>query len=1048
MLDEMQQWRLVGGDAASRYVSRSVTERRFIVLAGVMFLLLGGDHQLRADFPSGAKVAVVCSGRASCTERLAVKEIRRYLYLRTGNLIPVIDADAELPAGIDLIVLGRKDTKLSQTVVQGDPSLRREIETLGSEAYRLKSLSRNGRKLLLIAGGDSLGALYGAYRLVEHLGVGFYLHGDTVPDEQIKLEIPSLDEQGKPLFSIRGINPWNNFPQGPDWWNQDDFKAVIAQLPKLRMNFVGLHTYPERWHAAEPTVWVGLPSDSDERGRVMFSNRSQYFTTVQTPEQGKKAFAAWPTGDYSFGGAQVFERDCWGPDVMTGRSPVPKTDEDCSTLFNETGENLAKVFTFARTLGVKTCVGTEVPLTIPVKLREKLQLQGKDPADPAVIRTIYRGTFERIMKTHPLDYYWMWTPEGGEPWQSPRALEQMAKDIVMAADVAKELGGPFQVAYSGWRIGSREDPLAFDRLLPSAIPLASLGELYGKRPVAEEFALMKKRPRWSIPWLEDDLSIVQPQLLVGRMRQDAVDALRLGCSGLLGIHWRTRGLGPNVSALADAAWRQDFRRTASEGDGVQIERTGGQALRIQGPIDGDDGDSVYRRIVVDPGVYRLRLPDGHYRVTLSFCEPTCHEPGERVFGIKLQERLVEEKLDLVARSGHHRSLDLAYDDIIVKDGSLEIRFLKYSDYLGMEGGEDRTTRLGYHGEPLIAAISAEGNGRVLRINCGGGISKDYSADPTFGREAGFAPVKDFYRTWARREFGQGVYREIADVFDQIDCRLPQVCGFPGSVTSNRRPWNQVAQEYAFVHQLAALQKRVKGLGNRDRFAYWLDTFGYMKAMAHVGCLLGELDGVMADVAREKTAEGKKSLAEQRALPIRRQLVDCWGQMVTLLLKTVSNPGEMGMVTALESVARQRNQWITKHDAALSGALGRNLPADCQPWKDYRGPNRVFVPTQRSLVTYREPIRIKAIVLARHEPSRVIVLWRPLGAGAFRQVELEHLARGVYTTKLPRQANGNDLEYYLEVLMQDGEKLTWPATAPALNQTVVVMPSEPLPGKKS
>ncbi|MEI8042463.1 MAG: malectin domain-containing carbohydrate-binding protein [Verrucomicrobiota bacterium] len=1019
---------------------------RSIVSAGVVFLLVGAQLRLQADSLSGAKVAVVCPRQSSCLEQLAAKEIRRYLYLRTGRLVPVINATGELPAGMDLIVLGRKETKLVQTVVQGDASLRREVEALGGEAYRLKSLLHNGRALLLIAGGDSPGTLYGAYQFVEHLGVGFYLHGDTVPDERIRLELPSLDEQGKPLFAIRGINPWNNFPQGPDWWNRDDYEAVIAQLPKLRMNFIGLHTYPERWDDAEPTVWVGLPGDSDKRGRVAFSNPSAYFTTLQIPERGKKAFAALPTGDYSFGGAQLFERDGWGPDVMLGRTPIPKTEKDCNALFNETGETMAKVYTLANTLGVRTCVGTEVPLTIPAKLRQKLQQQGRNPADPAVIRALYRGTFERIMKTHPLDYFWMWTPEGGDPWKSPRSIEQMAKDIVLAAEVAKELGAPFQVAYSGWRIGPKEDPLVFDRLLPPEIPLASLGGLYGKRPAAEEFALMKERRRWAIPWLEDDLSIVQPQLLVGRMRQDAVDALRLGCSGLLGIHWRTRGLGPNVSALADAAWKQDFRLTLSESDGAQVERIGGQALRVQGPIDGTDEDSVYRRIVVDPGVYRLRLPPGHYRVTLGFCEPTCREPNERVFGIKLQDKLVEEKLDIVARGGYRRSLNLAFDNVIVSDGWLEVRFLKYSDYLGMEGGEDKVTRLGYRGEPLIAAISAEGAGQVITINCGGGACKDYAADPTFGHDARFAPAADFYRAWTRREFGPDAHREIAAVFEHIDCRLPQVCGFPGSVTSSRHPWSQVALEYAFVDELAALQGRVKGAGNRDRFAYWLDTFGYMKAMAHVGCLLGELDGVMADIARETTAEAKKRLAEQRALPVRRQLVDCWGQMVTLLLKTVSNPGEMGMVTALESVGRARNQTFAKHDAVLSEALGRSLPADCQPWKDYRGPARVFVPTQRTLVVPGEQIRVKAIVLARHEPSRVIALWRPLGEGTFCQVELEHLARGVYSAMLPKRATRNDLEYYLEVVMQDGEMLQWPATAPAINQTLVVMPSEPLTGK--
>ncbi len=40
------------------------------------------------------------------------------------------------------------------------------------------------------------------------------------------------------------------------------------------------------------------------------------------------------------------------------------------------------------------------------------------------------------------------------------------------------------------------------------------------------------------------------------MRRDAADSLAYGCTGLMGIHWRTRILGPNVSALAQAAWDQ------------------------------------------------------------------------------------------------------------------------------------------------------------------------------------------------------------------------------------------------------------------------------------------------------------------------------------------------------------------------------------------------------------------------------------------------------------------------------------------------------------
>ncbi len=107
---------------------------------------------------------------------------------------------------------------------------------------------------MLVTGGDSIGTLYAAYRFAEHLGARFYMHGDTIPDKRIALKVPKLDEKGKPLFNLRGIQPFHDFPEGPDWWNTDDYKAVIAQLPKMRMNFFGLHTYPQGGVGPEPTV--------------------------------------------------------------------------------------------------------------------------------------------------------------------------------------------------------------------------------------------------------------------------------------------------------------------------------------------------------------------------------------------------------------------------------------------------------------------------------------------------------------------------------------------------------------------------------------------------------------------------------------------------------------------------------------------------------------------------------------------------------------------------------------------------------------------------
>ena len=218
--------------------------------------------------------AVVCAADASFAERLAAKEIRRYVYLRTGRLLPVVDRLETASGG--LIVVGSKSDKLVRTVLEQRPAANERLAVtgvpdLGPEQYLLADSLWKDRPILVVAGGDPIGTLYGAYRLAEHLGVRFYLHGDVIPDRKIPLALPPMHELGKPLFDRRGIQPFHDFPEGPDWWDLDAYKAYIGQLPKLRMNFFGLHTYPEGGVGPEPLTWIGTPDQIASEGRVKAS---------------------------------------------------------------------------------------------------------------------------------------------------------------------------------------------------------------------------------------------------------------------------------------------------------------------------------------------------------------------------------------------------------------------------------------------------------------------------------------------------------------------------------------------------------------------------------------------------------------------------------------------------------------------------------------------------------------------------------------------------------------------------------------------------------
>lgn len=76
------------------------------------------------------------------------------------------------------------------------------------------------------------------------------------------------------------------------------------------------------------------------------------------------------------------------------------------------------------------------------------------------------------------------------------------------------------------------------------------------------------------------------------------------------------------------------------------------------------------------------------------------------------------------------------------------------------------------------------------------------------------------------------------------------------------------------------------------------------------------------------------------------------------------------------------------------------------------------------------------ILLGAKTEAVELHWRPLGNGGFVKIPLLHVARGVYKAELPTAAMKADFEYYVKTAV-GGKILLYPATAPVMNQTVVV-----------
>ncbi len=979
---------------------------------------------------------IAISRSASGLETLAAREVSRYLYLRTGVMPKIAQTDG--PTRGPAIVIARKDRDLTRAASVGAVGF--QIAALQPQHYLLKTLQgQDGRTTHFIIGGDDAGVLYGAYRFAEKLGVRFYLHGDVVPDERISTSLPAINEDGAPHFAIRGIQPFHDFPEGPDWWNRDDYLAIISQLPKLRMNFIGLHAYPEGSAGPEPAVWIGQRGDFDAKGRVSFSYPSRWANTAIPVRWG---YAGMKTSEYSGGAAALFEADDFGPDVMKGMGSAPTTPAQQNRLFNNVGELLGDAFSHARSLGVKTAIGTETPLTIPKTLQERLAKAGKDPRDPAVVRDIYRGIFERIARTYPIDYYWLWTPEnwiwGGN---KPGQFEATTRDLGLALEALKLSGDPFTLATSGWVLGPQGDRAALDRFLPPSSPISSINQFHSHAAIDPAFANIVGRPKWAIPWLENDASMTSPQPWVGRLRYDAADARRLGATGLIGVHWRTHAIAPNVAALAAAAWDQSYVPSSFDTTPLPprtipiIGAVGGEDILGTTPVEGTTIDPIYQSVRYKMAAYNLEIPNGTYRVILQFNEATYGEAGKRVFDVKIQGKTALESLDIFARAGQNTALDIPISEVRVSNGLMRIEFVPKVEF------------------PLISALVIEGtteSGAPLtrKINSAGGAYAGY--EPERVREAPLAqrsrtlPSADFYFDFARANFGDGVAKEAGAILTRMDgTAMPSPSDWirgPGGVVIEKLPWEEVKSRYAFVEEWAALRPRVRGEGNRARFEAWLATFRAAAAMAQVGSCRGQLDAAMNAL---KTAQGdaKRQELAALALALRLELAQKWAAMMSRHVAAAQSSGEMGTLANLEQHSRRWNKFVNFYDDALTQALGRPLAA-AEPSQRYGGEARIIVPTARSLVARGESLTLKVILLSPHNGERptASLFWRPLQQGTkqgrFRRISLTHVARGVYRVMLPPQKAGGAFEYFIQADLA-GREMVYPATAPALNQSVVV-----------
>ncbi|MFC1633666.1 hypothetical protein ACFL5Z_02395, partial [Planctomycetota bacterium] len=198
----------------------------------------------------------------------------------------------------------------------------------------------------------------------------------------------------------------------------------------------------------------------------------------------------------------------------------------------------------------------------------------------------------------------------------------------------------------------------------------------------------------------------------------------------------------------------------------------------------------------------------------------------------------------------------------------------------------------------------------------------------------------------------------------------------------------------------------------------------------------KVNAAMKKIKAEKEPEARTRLAREVALPIRKELVAGVSDVHRYLLATVTTNGGMGNVTNWQQHIIPT--LLAEPDQELVEILDQDLPAEAMPSKTYDGPLRLFVPTVRTSLSPGEDLKLKAIILTTDKPKEATLYWRAMGKGRYKRIPLSHTARGVYFARIPAGAIENDLEYYIKASSTDGREAIFPATAPDIGQTIVMM----------
>jgi len=433
-------------------------------------------------------------------------------------------------------------------------------ETLTGESFELRYDSE--RRTLSIYGAGDVAVRYGVFAFLEHQGVHFGLGGPQFPiDRAAGLRLPASPEHQSPVYPTRGLQPWPDFLNCVSVYDDADWRAYIDAMSSMRMNTLCMHSYAQAKKWVEPYAFAEYTN----------VGHSAVADNTSTDRWG---YLPQRTSTYGMGGDQYYAGEVFGASAsINARNGWEAAAESQSML--------RTAFAYAASVGIKTGLGFEVgqvPDEILRACSPRVRKQLPPPSDGVFggARGAYRpfidpssntakyvleARLDALLDSQPsLSYVQLWEDEGRN-WAAkidPSVGGSSVLPFQQAHEFLARHAPQVRLVVAGWGgvVRNFDD---FHRELPEDVIFAALNDSFGWEPVDEAFGRLGDRERWPIPWIEDDPAMWLPQLHVHRTARQTAQSVDLGCTGMLGIHWRDRLFDPTAGYLARRLWEPGYR---------------------------------------------------------------------------------------------------------------------------------------------------------------------------------------------------------------------------------------------------------------------------------------------------------------------------------------------------------------------------------------------------------------------------------------------------------------------------------------------------------